>query len=258
VISLQQRLTERRDAGKKLLVPYITGGVREDWLDIVRACADAGADAIEIGFPFSDPVMDGPVIQAASVQALDRGVTPAGLFEELASISIDVPLAVMTYVNLVFRYGYDNFAASLAKSGMSGAILPDLPKEAAAEWFAAAAAHDIEPVLLVAPNTPDDRLRVIAQQSKGFVYAIGMLGVTGERSELAASAAKLGARVKAVATLPVLIGIGISTPAQAAEASQAADGVIVGSAVIRRIVDGESPQQIGDFVASLRAGLDNS
>lgn len=256
MISLQQRLTERRDAGKKLLVPYITGGVREDWLDIIRACADAGADAIEVGIPFSDPVMDGPVIQSASVQALDRGVTPASLFEELAATSFDIPLAVMTYVNLVFRYGYDEFAASMVKSGVSAAILPDLPKEAAAEWFAAAESHGVEPVMLVAPNTPDVRLQTIAAQSKGFVYTIGMLGVTGERSELAVSAAKIGARVKAVATIPVLIGIGISTPQQAVEASQAADGVIVGSAVVRRIMDGETPQQIGDFIASLRAGLD--
>lgn len=244
MISLEQRLTEKRDAGKKLLVPYITGGVREDWLDIVRACVDAGVDAIEIGFPFSDPVMDGPIIQAASVQALERGTTPASLLEELANVSFDVPLAVMTYVNLVFRFGYDAFAASMKKAGISGAILPDLPKEAAAEWFAAAKAHDIEPVMLVAPNTPDDRLRSIAAQSRGFVYTIGMLGVTGERVSLAESAAKIGARVKAVATIPVLIGIGISTPDQTAEAAKAADGVIVGSAIVRRIMDGESPQQL--------------
>jgi tryptophan synthase alpha chain len=258
VISLQQRLTEQRDAGKKLLVPYITGGVREDWLDIVRACFDAGADAIEIGFPFSDPVMDGPVIQSASVQALGRGVTTASLFDELATTSFDGPLAVMTYVNLVFRYGYDNFAASMVKAGISGAILPDLPKEHAGEWLAAADAHGVEPVMLVAPNTPDDRLQTIAAQSKGFVYTIGMLGVTGERAELAASAAKIGARVKAVASIPVLIGIGISTAAQAAEAAHAADGVIVGSAVVRRIMDGESPQQLGRFIGDLRSGLDNS
>jgi len=256
VISLEQRLTERRDAGKKLLVPYITGGVRDDWLDIVRACVDAGADAIEIGFPFSDPVMDGPIIQAASVQALERGVTPTSLFEELANTSFEVPLAVMTYVNLVFRHGYDEFAASMKKAGISGAILPDLPKEAAAEWLVAAKAHDVEPVMLIAPNTPDDRLQSIVDVSRGFVYTIGMLGVTGERSELAASASKIGARVKAVAKIPVLIGIGISTPDQAAEASRAADGVIVGSALVRRIMDGESPQQIGEFMADLRAGLD--
>lgn len=256
MISLEQRLTESRDAGKKLLVPYVTGGVREDWLDIVRACADNGADAIEIGFPFSDPVMDGPIIQAASVAALERGTTPASLLEALANNSFSVPLAVMTYVNLVFRHGYDAFAADMNKAGISGAILPDLPMEEAQEWFAAAAGHNIEPVLLVAPNTPDDRLQTIAQLSKGFVYAIGMLGVTGERAELAASAAKIGARVKAVATIPVLIGIGISTPSQAVEAAQAADGVIVGSAVVRRIVGGETPTQIGEFIASLRAGLD--
>jgi tryptophan synthase alpha chain len=249
-------LTEKRDAGRKLLVPYITAGVREDWLDIVRACADAGVDAVEIGFPFSDPVMDGPIIQTADVMALDRGVTPASLFEEIANTTFDIPLAVMTYVNLVYRRGYDAFAADMQKAGVSGAILPDLPKEHAKDWFAAAAAHDVEPVLLVAPNTADDRLREIVQQSRGFVYTIGLMGVTGERENLAATAAKAGNRVKAVSEIPVLIGIGISNAGQAAEAAQAADGVIVGSAIVRRIVDGETPAQIGEFVAELRSGLD--
>ena len=256
MISLEARLRERRDAGKKLLVPYLTGGVREDWLDIVRACSLAGSDAIEIGVPFSDPVMDGPVIQAASVQALERGATPVSVLNELAATQFDVPLAVMTYVNLVFRFGYERFASTLQTSGVSGVILPDLPSEEAADWFAAADKHDIEAVLLVAPNTPDDRLQQIAARSKGFVYCIGMLGVTGERTELAASAALIGKRVKAVTDTPALVGIGISTPAQAAEAAAACDGVIVGSALMRRVMQGESPEQIGEFMSSLRTALD--
>lgn len=256
MISLQQRLTANRDSGRKLLVPYVTGGVREDWLDIIQACVENGADAIEVGIPFSDPVMDGPIIQSASVQALERGVTPGSLFAELETRSFDAPLAVMTYVNLVYRYGYVEFATSMAKAGVSGAILPDLPKEAAGEWLAAASDAGVEPVMLVAPNTSDERIKAIVDQSRGFVYAIGMLGVTGERSSLAQSAAEIGARVKAIASIPVLIGIGISTPSQAAEASKAADGVIVGSAVVRRIMDGETPAQIGQFIADLRSGLD--
>lgn len=256
MISLQQHLTQRRDSGKKLLIPYVTGGVRDDWLDILHACERAGADAIEVGFPFSDPVMDGPIIQAASMQALERGVTPASLFEELSNTSLGIPLAVMTYVNLVYKHGYEAFAGDMVRAGISGAILPDLPKEESAEWFAAAQSHGVEPVLLAAPNTSDERLASIAAQSRGFLYAIGMLGVTGVRDRLADSARQIGSRLKAITETPVLIGIGISTPSQAVEAAEAADGVIVGSAVVRRITDGESPEQIGEFVASLRAALD--
>ena len=128
-ISLETRLRERRDAGRKLLVPYVTAGVRGDWLDLVRAFAVAGADAIEIGLPFSDPVMDGPVIQEASVQALRRGTTPAAALNELAATEFDVPLAVMTYYNLVFRFGHERFASALVDARVSGCILPDLSME---------------------------------------------------------------------------------------------------------------------------------
>ena len=256
MISLEAHLRSRRDEGRKLLVPYVTAGARADWLDVVRAVALAGADAVEIGIPFSDPVMDGPVIQAASQLALERGTTPPSILNEVGAATIDIPLAAMTYYNLVYRFGLERFADGLAASGISGAIVPDLPMEEAGPWQAAARRAEIETVMLVAPNTPDERMRRICEFSAGFVYAIGLLGVTGERRQLAASASRVGERIKAVTDKPVLIGIGISTPEQAAAASVAADGVIVGSALVRRILDGESPEQIADFVASLRAGLD--
>ena len=253
---LEQALRGARDAGKKLLVPYVTGGLGKDWLEVVRAVAAAGADAIEIGIPFSDPVMDGPVIQAASVQALEAGATPAGIIAALAGAEVDVPLAVMTYVNVVARTGYRRMARRLSESGVAGAIVPDLPIDEAGEWRREAAEAGVECVLLAAPTTPDARLVAICAASRGFVYAIGLLGVTGERSELAASALTIAHRCRAVTDTPVLIGVGISTPEQAAQACSAADGVVVGSALVRRLLDGEGPEGAARFVSSLRAELD--
>ena len=163
-------------------MPYITGGMGDDWLDAVHAVADAGADAIEIGIPFSDPVMDGPTIQEASVRALARGTTPAGILGALARTEVGVPLAVMTYYNLVFRAGHRRFADSLVSAGVAGAIVPDLPLEEAGGWLDEAETAGVETVLLVAPSTPDERARRICAESRGFVYGVGLMGVTGERS----------------------------------------------------------------------------
>lgn len=255
---IETALRAGRAAGGKALVPYVTGGLGADWTDVVRAVAAAGADAIEIGIPFSDPVMDGPVIQRASEQALAAGATPGAILSAASHVDVDVPLVAMTYYNIVFHAGHHRFARTLADAGISGAIIPDLPLDEAGDWLAEADAAGIEAILLAAPTTPDDRLRRICQASRGFVYAVGTMGVTGERSLLAASAAEMGARVKAVTDRPVLIGVGVSTPEQAVEASETADGVIVGSALVRRLLDGEGPDGARDFVASLRAALPTS
>ena len=255
---LEATLRARRDAGHKLLVPYVTGGLGDDWLDVVRAVAAAGADAVEVGIPFSDPVMDGPVIQEASARALAAGATPAGLVAALARADAGVPLVVMTYYNLVFRAGHRRFARSLAEAGVGGAILPDLPLEELGDWSRAADDAGVATILLAAPTTPDDRLRAICARSRGWVYGVGLLGVTGERQALAASAAAMGRRLKAVTDLPVLIGVGVSTPEQAAGAAAESDGVIVGSALVRRLLDGAGPEGAADFVASLRTALDTS
>jgi len=254
--ALERRLRARRDGGAKLLVPYITGGMGDDWLEAVHAVADAGADAIEIGIPFSDPVMDGPTVQEASVRALARGTTPASILTALGRTEIGVPLAVMTYYNLVFRAGHRRFADSLVAAGVSGAIVPDLPLDEAGGWREEAAAAGVETVFLVAPSTPDERARRICAASRGFVYGAGLMGVTGERTELASTARQVAGRLRTMTDTPVCIGIGVSTAAQAAEVCGEADGVVVGSALVRRLLEGAGPEGAAAFVAELRAGID--
>ncbi|MEZ5142096.1 MAG: tryptophan synthase subunit alpha [Acidimicrobiales bacterium] len=253
--ALETTLRVARDAGRKLFVPYLTGGL-PGWLDVLRAMADAGADAIEVGVPFSDPVMDGTVIQDSSQRALHHGATPGSVLEELRGHDAGVPLAVMTYYNIAFRMGHERFARSLADAGVAAAILPDLPLEEVGPWAAAADAAAVETVLLAAPTAPDERLPRICARSRGFVYAVGLLGVTGERRELADSALDIAGRLKAVTDLPVLVGVGVSTPEQAARLCEVADGVVVGSAVVHRILDGGSPQELADLVGEFRTALD--
>lgn len=254
---LEAALREARDRGRKLLVPYVTGGLGPRWAEVVEAVAAAGADAVEVGIPFSDPIMDGPVIQEASGRALAGGATPVGVIQAMGRLDAGVPLAAMTYVNIVARAGYERFAAWLAAAGVGGAIVPDLPFEEAAPWMDAALGAGVEAVLLAAPTTPDERLGAICAASRGFVYGVGMMGVTGERSELARSASLMARRLKAVTDKPVLIGVGVSSPQQAVEVCAHADGVIVGSALVRRLLEGGGPGGAGDFVAELRAALDS-
>jgi tryptophan synthase alpha chain len=255
-MNLEAHLRARRDEGRKLLVPYVTGGF-EDWTDVVRAVVAAGADAVEIGIPFSDPVMDGPTIQAASQAALERGTTPTSILTEARDLDVDVPLAVMTYCNLVFHAGCTRFALALADAGIDAAILPDLPLGEIDEWAAAADDAGIETVMLAAPNSTDARLHAIAARTRGFLYGVALMGVTGEREQLAAQAVVMGRRAKAVTDVPVLLGVGISTPAQAAEAAAAADGVVIGSVLIRRLLDGGGPEGAHALVTAFRAVLDD-
>jgi len=255
-VRLESHLRARRDEGRKLLVPYVTGGLGRDWCEVVRAVVGAGADAVEVGIPFSDPIMDGRTIQEASQRALDLGATPIGVIDAMGGIGVDVPLVVMTYYNLVARMGHERAAHSLRDAGVDGAIIPDLPLDECDAWVDAAEAAGIENVLLAAPTTPDDRLARICARSRGFVYAVSLLGVTGERAELPPQAAEMGRRCKAATDRPVLLGVGISNPEQAAAAAAQADGVIVGSALVRRLLDGGGPEEAAAFVGTLRAALD--
>ena len=252
---LESALLDRRERGGKCLVPYFTGGLG-DWMATLHAAAGAGADAIELGIPFSDPVMDGPVIQQADVLALEAGATPPGLLDEVARGDLGVPLAVMTYVNLVYRFGYERFARTLIASGVTAAILPDLPLEEAGEWCEAADNAGVETVMLAAPTGSDERLARVVARSRGFVYAVGLLGITGEREALADSAKVIASRLKALTDLPVLVGVGVSTPEQAVQVCEVADGVVVGSAIVRRALETGSPEAVGDLVGEFRTALD--
>ena len=254
--TLEKHLRGRRDEGRKLLLPYVTGGVSDDWLDVVRAYDDAGADAVEIGIPFSDPVMDGPTIQEASDRALGRGATPAGILAELRGLDVSTPLIVMTYANVPFRMGYERFVAECRTSGVHGAIVPDVPLEELDPWEAAVGDEDLDTVMLASPISSDERLGRLAERSRGFVYGVNVLGVTGERADLGVWSADLAGRLKAVTDLPVVMGFGISTPEQAATASAVADGVVVASAIMRILLDGGSAVDAGRSVATLRAALD--
>ncbi len=254
--ALETSLRAARAGGRKLLVPYLTGGLGPDWPASVEAVAEAGADAIEIGIPFSDPVMDGPVIQAASEQALAQGTTPVSVLAALRHVDAGVPLAVMTYYNIAARMGLRRFAASLAESGVAAAILPDLPLEEVEPWARAADWGGVETVLLAAPTASDERLARVCQRSRGFVYAVGLLGVTGERDHLAATSLVIAQRLKDLTDLPVLVGVGVSTAEQARAVCEVADGVVIGSALVRRLLDGEGPAGAARFIGSVRAALD--
>lgn len=250
---LEAHFRARREAGHKLLVPYITGGLA-GWQDAVRAAAANGADAIEIGIPFSDPVMDGPVIQEASQRALDAGATPVSILEEARTLEVAIPLAVMTYYNTVFRWGHERFAKQLVDAGIDAAIVPDLPLEESGPWCEAADACGIETVMLAAPTAPDERLPRICARARGFVYSVGLLGVTGERDRLAATAAALAARLKRVTDVPVLIGVGVSNAEQAREACTVADGVVQGASVVRRLME-HGPDAVGEYMAEVRRAI---
>lgn len=252
--TVESHLREQRGKGP-LLVPYVTGGITPDWVEYLHAYEAAGADAIEVGLPFSDPMLDGATIQEASDAALRRGATVRGILADLAGVRPGVPLIAMTYLNLVVRDGTGPFCQALRAAGVAGLIVPDLPLEEVAQHEAAAQAG-VELVLLASPATPPERLREIGARSRGFVYAVSRMGTTGERADLADSAARLAAAVRRTTDLPVLLGFGISTPEQARAAAHSADGVVVASALMRRVLDGAGPDAVGAQVAAIRTALD--
>ncbi len=251
---MEEQFRAARASGRKLLVPYVTGGY-PGWEDAIRAAAAAGADGLEIGIPFSDPVMDGPVIQQASQAALEGGATPPAILDAAAKLDVGIPLAVMTYYNLVHHDGHRRFAGRLVAAGIDACILPDLPLEESGPWCEAADDAGVETVMLAAPTAPDDRLPRIAARSRGFVYAVGLLGVTGERAALAATATALAVRLKRITDRPVLVGVGVSNAEQAREACRVADGVVQGASVVRRLME-SGPDAVGAYVAEVRAAID--
>jgi tryptophan synthase alpha chain len=227
--------------GRAALIGYLPAGFPTvpGAVEAIRAMVDAGVDAVEVGFPYSDPVMDGPVIQRATEAALAGGVRAADVLRTVEQVaSAGAPVVIMTYWNPVERYGVDRFARDLAAAGGAGLITPDLIPDEAAEWRAAAEAHHLDAVFLVSPSSTDQRLAMTTAACRGFVYATSVMGVTGARAQTSDAAPALVARVKAVTATPVAVGLGVRDGAQAAAVGAYADGVIVGSALVSALADG--------------------
>jgi tryptophan synthase alpha chain len=253
---LEKDLRARRERGRNLLIPYLMGGMTDDWVQSLEAVVDSGADAVEVGIPFSDPMMDGPVIQEAAFHALGRGTVPDEVLDGIARADLSVPVAVMTYYNIVFRTGHKRMARSLAAAGVGGAILADLSIEELGPWAVEADAAGIDTVLMVAPSSPPERVERICARARGFVYAVARMGVTGERREVGSDMASVVEGIRRWTDMPVCVGVGVSTPAQATEVCEVADGVVVGSALVRRLLEGGGPEVAAAFVRSLREAID--
>jgi tryptophan synthase alpha chain len=223
----------------KAFVPYVTGGLPGVDAALLRELEDAGADAVEVGIPFSDPVMDGPVIQDASRRALDAGATPRSVLGLVREAGLSVPVVAMTYLNPVLAMGVAAFVEEVAAAGVAGLVVPDLPVDEAGELAEACAARGLALVLLAAPGLPTERLRAIAEGSAGFVYCVSTYGVTGERGALAETAEELVTTLRTLTTLPLLVGVGIGSPEQAVQACSFADGVVVGTVLVRPLLAGD-------------------
>jgi tryptophan synthase alpha chain len=249
-VSTAKAFAASRAEGRAALVGYLPAGFPsvEGSIEAMTAMVEAGCDIIEVGLPYSDPVMDGPTIQAAAQQALEGGVRTADVLRTVEAVAATgVPTVVMTYWNPVERYGVDRFAADLASAGGVGLITPDLTPDSGPEWIAAADERDLDKVFLVAPSSTDERLAMTTAACRGFVYATAVMGVTGARTTTSQLAPPLVARARATTALPIGVGLGISSGDQAAEVAAYADAVIVGSAFVRALLDAP------DLASGLRA-----
>lgn len=255
---ISETLSRLRSAGRTALIPYCMGGYPslDESARLIGGVAEAGADVIEIGIPFSDPLADGPTIQAASQASLEAGFTPELAMELVRRVreSAEVPLVFMTYFNIVLHYGLERFATDASEAGVGGVILPDLPPEEAEAWRATAQGK-LETIYLLAPTSTDERIEQVAGESEGFIYAVSTTGVTGARGELPPDLGDFVARIRARTDKPVCVGFGVSTPEQAAAVSHLADGVIIGSALIDRVKTGGAEAGV-TFIRDLRDGLD--
>jgi len=252
---IARRFAELRARKRRALVPYITAGYpdAERTVELMRGLEEAGADVIELGLPFSDPMADGPVIQASSQRALELGMNLDRLLELVSRANVGVPLVLFSYLNPIMAAG-DDALVRAAQAGMSGVLLTDLPVGADPEREARIGAGPLEFIRLVAPTTPLERMREIAEHGRGFVYLISRLGVTGARDDLPAELPATARRLREATSLPVCVGFGVSRPEQAARVAAIADGVVVGSAIVRAA--GESVSQAVALTSSLRAAID--
>jgi tryptophan synthase alpha chain len=247
-----------RAENRAALIAYIPAGFpsQSGCAKAIQALAASGVDAIEIGFPYSDPVMDGPVIQEAADISLKAGTNAADVFAALKEASsTGVAAVVMTYWNPIEKYGVEKFAQAIADNGGSGVITPDLTIEESDGWLAATTKAQINPIYVVAPSTKDARLAEVTSKTGGFVYAASLMGVTGTRNSVSTGAADLVARVRTVTDLPISVGLGVSTREQAKSLAAYADGVIVGSAFIKLLLEAKSEQEGLDAISHLASEL---
>jgi len=250
-VSVSTAFAGARAEGRSALVGYLPAGFPDvdGAIEAMRTLVEAGCDVIEVGLPYSDPVMDGPTIQAAAQHALEGGVRTKDVLHTVEAVAATgVPTVVMTYWNPVERYGVARFAADLASAGGAGLITPDLTPDSAAGWIAAADEHVLDKIFLVAPSSTEDRLAMTTSQCRGFVYATAVMGVTGAREASSDLAAPLVSRVRMTTDLPVAVGLGVGSGQQAAEVAAYADGVIVGSVLVRVLLDNP-----GDRIGALRS-----
>ncbi len=254
-------ISEVFSQGTAALMPYFTIGYPDyrTSLDVIEACAHAGADLMELGIPFSDPLADGPTIQHSTQVALRNGITVQRCLEAVQALRtrrVSIPLVLMGYINPVLSYGMDKFVHATARVGASGLIIPDLPPEEAGELQDLCLEHGLDLVFLLPPNSAEARLHFIAHQSRGFVYLVSVTGTTGARQTLPVELAEFVGRVRLHTNKPLAVGFGISTPGQAAEVSRIADGVIVGSALLKAVEQaGDAVKAAGDFVRSLKEAI---
>jgi len=244
----------------KALIPYVTVGYPsiEATLKLVPLLARSGCDIVELGIPFSDPLADGATIQKASFHALENGVTPQLCLEVAKKLrqKVNIPLVFMTYFNPVFSCGLEEFCSACTKSGIDGLIIPDLPPEEGAELEAITQRQNLDLIYLLAPTSTEERIRLVTQRSRGFIYLVSVTGVTGVRDKLPVNLEAFVARVRKVATQPLCVGFGISTPEPARQVARIADGIIVGSRIIQLMEADESMANVVDFARELRCTLD--
>jgi tryptophan synthase alpha chain len=253
-VSAATAFASARAEGRAALIGYLPAGFPDvdGSIAALQVMVSAGCDVIEVGLPYSDPVMDGPTIQAAAQQALEQGVRTTDVLRTVEAVAATgVPTVVMTYWNPIERYGAERFAADLANAGGAGLITPDLTPDSAAEWIAAADARDLDKIFLVAPSSTDARIAMTVANCRGFVYATAVMGVTGARTATSDLAGPLVARTRRATQLPVGVGLGVSNGVQAAEVAAYADGVIVGSAFVRTLLDAGTDRAAG--LAALEA-----
>jgi tryptophan synthase alpha chain len=261
-MSAREVIEDCRAQGRAALIGYLPVGYPDvpGSIEAMTAMVDGGVDVVEVGVPYSDPLMDGPVIQHAAERALAGGSRVSDVFAATQAVhDAGAPALVMTYWNVVMRRGVERFAADLAASGASGLITPDLIPDEAGEWLAASDAHGLERVFLVAPSSTPERLVTATAASRGFVYAASTMGITGTRESVGSAAESLVERTRAVTDLPVCVGLGVSNGAQAAAVGRFADGVIVGSALVRALTEADSPEaglrRLREVVADLAEGV---